>query len=133
MADPVSLLETISVPTMHISMRSDRIIQIVPENGVQITMDNVKLQIAAIGSLGKGKRYPVLVYGGVDTRLDSEVMNYVASEKSNPFALAEAYLITNVTHKLLAGFYLKINKPARPTRVFTKEKEALAWLYSFLP
>jgi hypothetical protein len=133
MSDSIILLETIHVPTMHISLRSDHIIQIVPDDGVQISLENVKLQIAAIGELGRGKKYPVLVYSGAGTHIDTETMNYVATEKSNPFALAEAYLISNISHKLLASFYLKINRPSRPTRAFTNEKEALTWLYSFLP
>jgi hypothetical protein len=133
MADTISLIETIAVPTMRISLRSDQIIQIVPDDGIHITLENVKLQIAAVGQLAGGKKYPVLVYSGVGTNIDTETMNYVATEKSNPFALAEAYLISNISHKLLASFYLKINRPFRPTRAFTAEQAAVSWLQSFLP
>jgi hypothetical protein len=34
---------------------------------------------------------------------------------------------------VLGNFYLGLNKPLVPTRLFTSEEEAQAWLRSFLP
>jgi hypothetical protein len=132
MADNVTILKTIEVPTMSVSLRSDHLVQIVAEPGALITLPNVKAQIEAIGLLGNGKRFPVLILSGTDNSVPTEVMDFVAQKNSNPFAIAEGYLIGSISHKLLANFYLRFNKPARPTRFFTKEKEALQWLYSFL-
>jgi hypothetical protein len=132
MSEEIKMISTLEVPTMQISLRSDGLIQILPEPGSRIVLPNVKLQIAAIGKLGEGKKFPVLVLSGNDNTIDTEVMNFVAQPNSNPFALAEAYVISNISHKLLANFYLKINRPARPTKVFTKEKDAISWLQQFL-
>jgi hypothetical protein len=132
MSAEIKLISTLDVPTMQVSLRSDGLIQILPEPGCRIILPNVKLQIAAIGKLGDGKKFPVLILAGGDNSIDTEVMNFVALPSSNPFALAEAYVISNISHKLLANFYLKINRPARPTKVFTKEKDAISWLHQFL-
>jgi hypothetical protein len=131
MSDQIILLKTIEVPTMQISLRNDGLVQITVDPGTHVNLPNVKAQIQAIGQLNDGKRYPVLVIAGSDTTMQTDVMNYVAKENSNPFAIAEAYLISSISHKLLANFYLNFNKPARPTRVFTKEQDALKWLYPF--
>jgi hypothetical protein len=131
MSNAISILETISVPTMQVSLRSDGIIQIVVDPGTRVILENVKLQIAAIGKIGGGKKYPILIISGKDTSMETDVMSFTAQAGSNPYALAEAYLITSITHKLLANFYLNINKPARPTRTFTAEEEALKWLNTF--
>ena len=45
---------------------------------------------------------------------------------------AVALLVTNPIAKILANFYLGLNKPQRPTRLFTDVPAAEAWLRSFL-
>ena len=132
MPEEIKLISTLIVPTMQVSLRSDGLIQIMPEPGQRIILENVKLQIEAIGKLGDGKKFPVLVMAGTDNTIDTEVMNFVARPNSNPYALAEAYVISNISHKLLANFYLNINRPDRPTKAFTKEKDAIIWLQKFL-
>jgi hypothetical protein len=59
---------------------------------------------------------------------DLEAMNYIASEGSSPYAIAEAYVIASLSQKILAKFYLNFNKPARPTRMFGAIPEAVTWL-----
>ena len=131
MPEKVTLLDSIQVPTMKVSLRSDHLIQIEVDDGAVVNLVQVKEQIAAIGKVGGGKKYPVLILAGKDSSLNTEVMDFVAKEGSNPFALAEGYLINSISHKLLANFYLRINKPARPTRVFTVLENALEWLDGF--
>jgi len=116
---------------MDVSLRSDHLVQIVVEPGALVTLSNVKAQIEAIGQLNNGQRYPVLIISGKDTTVQTDVMNYVAQKNSNPFALAEGYLLTSISHKLLANFYLKFNHPVRPTRFFTNEQDVVQWLYPF--
>jgi hypothetical protein len=131
MDETIVLLKTIQVPRMEVSLRSDGLVQIKVDSGASITLPDVKAQIAAIGELGGGGKFPILIISGSDTSIQTDVMNFVADEKSNPFSVAEAYLISSISHKLLANFYLNFNKPARPTKVFTKEADALQWLYAF--
>ena len=133
MTEPLILIKTIEVPTMKVSLRNDGIIQVQPDQGARIILKHVREEIEAIGLLGGGKKFPILVFSGADNTIETEVMNFVAREGSNPYALAEAYILSSISHKLLANFYLNINRPARPTRAFINEPDALKWLYPFLP
>lgn len=45
---------------------------------------------------------------------------------------AVALLVSNPVGKVLANFYLGLNKPSKPTRLFTSKEEALKWLQEFL-
>lgn len=61
-----------------------------------------------------------------------EVRKYLAKKESNPCSIAEAYLVTTFAFKLLAQFYLKYNKPERPTKLFTNVDDAERWLSTFI-
>jgi hypothetical protein len=37
-----------------------------------------------------------------------------------------------MAQKILANFYIKINKPERPTKFFNNKDEAINWLKPFL-
>ena len=82
-----------------------------------------------IGVLTNGKKYPVLMTGHEFAQVDKEGREYSASEAGLRFTIADAIIVKNLAQKILAGFYLRINKPRKPTRVFKNENEAIEWLY----
>ncbi len=40
-------------------------------------------------------------------------------------------MISDLPQKIVGNFFLKFDKPARPTKIFTKEEEAVEWLKQF--
>jgi hypothetical protein len=116
---------------MSASLRSDDILQLDVQAGSYNTLSLVKEAIEALGKVGGGKRYPLLIIAEKDATLDTASMEYMAKENADPYSIAEAYLISSISQKLLGNFYLKFNKPFKPTRIFTSRDEALAWLITF--
>ncbi len=62
---------------------------------------------------------------------DPEVRAYAASKNRDKFVLADALVIQSQAMKIIANFYLRFNKPSRPTKIFTDREEGLNWLLSF--
>lgn len=87
----------------------------------------------ACGELTRGAKVPMFIDGDEQTIPSESAMRYVSQKNSNPYALAEAYILKSLAQKLIADLYLRFNRPGRPTRMFTKEGEALQWLREFLP
>jgi hypothetical protein len=63
------------------------------------------------------------------------ILNYVApytqiSTEARAFIKAEAYCIHSLAQKLLASFFVKIDKPKVPVKFFTKKEDAEKWLLS---
>jgi hypothetical protein len=98
----------------------------------EIDKPNVVEIVNAINELGEGKKFPLLIVVGEFTLPTPDARNYIATAESDPFASAEAYVIVSFSQKLVGNVYLKFNKPARPTRIFTSEEKAVEWLKSFL-
>lgn len=43
---------------------------------------------------------------------------------------ADAFVVDSLPKRLIINFYIKYNKPTVPSRTFTSEEKALAWLRS---
>lgn len=59
--------------------------------------------------------------------IDSKARAF-ASEQFRPYVAGQAMLISSQISSYFANIFLKFNKPKVPTKLFTKEEEALAWL-----
>jgi len=88
--------------------------------------------IAGVGKLSKGKKVPVLTIFKPGNTADKGARDCTASAAGSQFTLADGFVIHNLPQKIIANFYLKINKPLKPTRFFSNENDALVWLKTFL-
>jgi hypothetical protein len=88
--------------------------------------------IAAMGKIGNGKKFPVFIDAGDYVNVDKEVRIFSASKEGNIYTLADAIAYNSFAQKLVANFYLKHNKPAIPTKIFSEKTEAIEWLKTFL-
>lgn len=80
----------------------------------------------------EAKKYPLLHVVNEYVIIDKEAREFGSSEAGLKFSKAEAFVINSFPHKLLANFYLKVNKPQVPTRFFENKQDAINWLNQFL-
>ena len=93
----------------------------------EITLEDVKEQRKIAHELTGGKPHVVLAITGRRTSATKEAREY--SSKNTPEGrIAEAILIKSLPVRLMGKFYININKPAVPTKMFDTEAEALVWL-----
>lgn len=97
----------------------------------EITVDDVKSIAESCRQVGGGKVLPLLLKVDKYTLPSAEARKFIANADSNPYAKAEAYVISDLPQKIVGNFFLKFDKPVRPTKIFTKENEALEWLKQF--
>lgn len=84
----------------------------------------------AIKTLGEGKRMRVYITTFDFMNSNEESRAYSTTEAGERYTLANAVLIDSLAKKILFNFYLKFNKPNRPTRAFTLRSQAFEWLLS---
>lgn len=126
--------DTEKVSTPHgflVSLRKDGIIEIELKKGTEVSVQHVKEIVSAVEKAGKKKSYPILIKPNEFTFPNAEARKYMACEECNPYSLAEAYLIKSISQKMIGNFYLRFNKPFRPTKLFTSEEDAVKWLNGF--
>lgn len=84
----------------------------------------------AIGRLSGGKPARVLIMSQPDTVFEFGAREFSSSAEGQQFTLGDALVIHSLPHKLLANFYLKFDKPPKPSKAFDNEADATAWLLS---
>lgn len=61
-----------------------------------------------------------------------EAREYFAKDPVHTqYYTAVALMVSNPISRVLTNFFLGMNKPVRPTRLFTDKAEALEWLQQF--
>ncbi len=60
--------------------------------------------------------------------IEPEVRAWASAPDGNKNTIADALLISSLPHKLMANFYMKFNKPVKPTRIFNNRDRAVQWL-----
>jgi hypothetical protein len=116
------------LPKARIGLRRDGIVQTDVFEEQELSVTDVKEVIDAIGRIAEQQLTPQLIIAAPLSGPDMHAMKYLASEGSSPYAIAEAYVITSLSQKILGKFYLNFNKPARPTKIFGEEPAAIEWL-----
>ena len=86
-----------------------------------------------IASLCMGRRRPVLVDMTDVRSMNRDARMYYAGPETAAVECAAALLVGSPLTSVIGNFFLGLNKPLIPTRLFTREEEALTWLGSFLP
>jgi len=116
----------------EISLREDGIVEVVFLDNAEINLGACIDITNAYGRILEDKQYPLLHFVGDYTNFTNEAREYSASERGLQYSKAEAYVFTSLGHRLLAKFYISINKPSVPTQFFKTEQEAVLWLKGFL-
>lgn len=78
-----------------------------------------------------GTSYPHLFDISRIKKMSKEARDYFADE-GNDLVSASALLVSSSVVKMIANFFIVVNKPKNPTKTFTDKHQALRWLNKFL-
>lgn len=103
---------------------------------VNIFSENIDLNIVQTGvrerlKICGGESYPLLSDCRRIKNVDKEARAFLAKPENTVLISAGALLVNNQLQKVLGNFFIQINKPPVPARLFTDESEAIAWLQQF--
>lgn len=122
----------IALSHFEISLREDGIVEVYFKNNTELNLTVCKELSQAYDSLLEEKKYPLLHFSGDYVSVTNEAREYSVSERGLQYSKAEAYVFTTLGHRLIANFYIKINKPSVPTWFFKTKEAAVEWLQQYL-
>ncbi len=126
----MKLLNEIKFNYGKVQLYESKLVRIEVFSGTIIGLAESKSMNDAIGTLSEGKECLILIVADEFAQFDRDTSDFSASEEGQRYTIADALVVKSLSQKILANFYLKFNKPAKPTRIFTNEKEAADWLLS---
>lgn len=74
--------------------------------------------------------YPCLFDISKVKEVSKAARDYLANE-GNDYVLASALVVSSPVIRVLANFFIIVNKPKNPTRMFNGRKKAVEWLNTF--
>ena len=113
--------------TSEIKLIGKNIIKISLTEGIMMEENDVVENYLACEKLSNGKKCAYLI-NGKNFCSSPEARTFASRLKSSNGTIAEAFVSSSFTNKLVGAFFININKPRVPTKVFTKEVKALRWL-----
>ena len=115
----------------EILLRADGILVYHPRPNLMIDLDAAQL-ILAYGRSLVDHPVPVLVHMGAIRRVTREARAFFASDDYTQLAAQSALLVSSPVSRVISNFFIGLNKPLYPLRLFTDEASAVAWLREFL-
>lgn len=124
--------KTIDLEKSSITFEEDQVAHIHLKEGQVLDIDELKNIFEIIdGQSGGDKKFRLLVTADDNASLSPEAREYASSSESSNVIVADAVVVQNYSHEMTANFFIRFNKPNRPTQLFKHRKEAYEWLKNF--
>lgn len=82
--------------------------------------------------LANGEAVPQLFIACEGLNITKQVREWGTTSLANRYTSHSAVVCDQLAHKILGNFVIKVQKPFRPTRMFSKPETAIEWLISKL-
>ena len=109
----------------------DGIMHFVYNQGLVIDLPTAKKIVADRIRCQNNIPYPAFADCRGLKEINREARDYLAKQGSD-LVIACALLSGSIVHRTIGNFYLTLNKPSIPTKLFTEKAEALNWLQQFV-
>jgi hypothetical protein len=94
-------------------------------------IEHIKENLECLKSLAENGRLLMLNCLEPYTQLSAEARFFIAKGSHINIIKAEAFVIQSFAQKLIANFFIKVDKPKVPMNFFLKKEEAEKWLLKF--
>jgi hypothetical protein len=120
------LLLSKTVDNIKFEIYSNRIMYVRFPKFEKITPKVIEQGYALVEEVGGGKFYNIYHFDSFFD-VEPEIREWAANEDGNLNTYSDAIVIGNISQKILTDFYIRFNKPAKPTKVFFSLDKAIDW------
>lgn len=121
----------IKTTTSRTMLGEDGIVRVRMIPGTRETLETAQENIAAFLELCAGKKLPVLIDLTDTLGASQEARRLYSGDDVSRYTAATAMIVSSPVTKVMASFFLKLNRPRRILRLFTSEPEAIEWLRQY--
>ncbi len=99
--------------------------------GTKVTIEDTFEECRIISEMSGFKKVPILVDLNLVKSVCRESRMYYGGKEAEKIFKVAALLVGTKMSRVLGSFFIGLNKPTTPVKLFTSEKEALKWLKDF--
>lgn len=108
------------------------VILITYKNDVEIDIDEVIEIRNTTHQLADGKAFVSIYDAGDDTTVTKEAREISAKDGNIANRKAMAIIVKHLGQRILANFFINLNKKIHPMKAFTNREDAVKWAKQFL-
>ena len=126
----VEIIKQIKLPEATLSLRQDGIVEVFYHTN---TILDVPLQLRmadAFNNITDGKKSLFIIEAGEGVIVTKEARNNALKLEDSTPMLASAVVANNLAYRIIANFFVKVQKPEGKYKVVASKKEAVKWLKS---
>jgi hypothetical protein len=112
----------------EIFVLASNIFKVKPRLNAELDVEDGKKIRTILMKLSVNKSYAILGDGTNYFTSTSELRQLMASKEFTDLRFGFAIVTRSIATKIVGNFFIKVNKPASPTRIFDEEASALEWL-----
>jgi len=124
------MTKILDTPYVHFELQDDLLI-CTYKKGLKINLSMVREIIKTRLEFQEYKPVVALIYNQGVMKMDKKAREHLASDEGIEGIIAAAFVIGSPFTSFMANFFVSVNKPKMPVRIFTNAKDALKWLDKF--
>jgi len=124
--------KVIEIAKYYTWMGNDGIVRTVAKAGAEITLEDAKENTVAVETFYYGKTYPLLIDGRKVKSISKEARDHFSLKGRKSTVSSFAILVKSPLSRIIGNFFMGLNKPTVPVKLFDDEKEAIKWLKQFI-
>lgn len=122
--------KVLDTPYVYYELQDDLLIATYKKD-LKVNIDIAREIIKERHEFTSRKPVVVLVYNQGVVRMDKKAREYLSSGDGIKGIIAAAIVVGSPFTSFMANFFVSVNKPKMPARVFSNTMEALKWLKRF--
>jgi hypothetical protein len=116
----------------EITILTNHIFKLKPFEGIELDIEDVQEMRRVYLKFSNNESFAILLDATENFSLTSEARTLLASKEYTVKRIAAAFVTKSLANQLVGNFFIKFNKPATPTKMFTDEEHAFKWLVALL-
>lgn len=124
----LSTVKQLDFPEVNIQLKSNGIVYVLFKDNCTLDIDLQMRLLDYYVDITEGKRMRFVFLAGDNVSITKEARDNAVLIEEKSMVGASAIIVTNLAYKIIANFYMKVNKPKRPLKAFANESDALEWL-----
>ncbi|MBL1280793.1 MAG: hypothetical protein COA33_010990 [Fluviicola sp.] len=89
-------------------------------------METINAGYKFLDANGGGKFYNIFQFKSFAS-IEPELREWASESSGNHYTHSDALLIKSLPQKIIADFYMKVDKPNKPTKIFYSLEKAVKW------
>jgi hypothetical protein len=122
--------KVLDTPYVYYELKGDLLIATYKKD-LKVNLETAKEIIKERHEFTKHKPVVVLVYNQGVVRMDKKAREYLSSGDGVKGIIAAAIVVGSPFTSFMANFFVSVNRPIMPVRIFSNAEEALKWLKKY--